>query len=162
MKDQCMSARSSDPQAERLQRLSNEVSRIAGQLASLSVDAEIDAPTIIDAPVDPDLVLSAIRSRRLRGHFFDADLFADPAWDMMLQLFYHELTQRRIAVSVLTAAAAVPATTALRWINKMVEDGICIRRADRLDGRRVFVELTPSASKALHQYFASLDATLVI
>jgi len=44
----------------------------------------------------------------------------------------------------------------------MVSRGIFVRRADPLDGRRVFVEMAPDASSALTRYFAELRPVLVI
>ena len=95
-----------------------------------------------------------IRARRLRSRYFAEDLFADPAWDMLLDLLQAEISQLRVPVSGLCIAAAVPATTALRWLKTMVSKGVFIRRADPHDGRRVFVELAPEASQALRRYFA--------
>jgi len=40
-----------------------------------------------------------IRARRLRDRFFDSDLFADPAWDMLLDLLQAEIVQLRVPVS---------------------------------------------------------------
>lgn len=161
-----MSAYSADPKAEHLLRLSDEVSRIAGTLARLSSEPEAreaDAGAHpVDVAIDADFVMAVIRARRLREIYFDAALFADPAWDMMLELFHGELTHRRVAVSALSAAAAVPATTALRWITTMVDQGLCIRRNDPLDGRRVFIELSPTTSGALRRYFAKLNQNMVI
>jgi hypothetical protein len=161
-----MSAYSADPKAEHLLRLSNEVGRIAGTLARLSAESEDSAEgedaSNDDAPIDPELVMTIIRGRRMRGHFLDESLFADPAWDMMLELFHSELLHRRTAISSLCAAAAVPATTALRWLTNLVEKGVCIRRDDPLDGRRVYVELTREASKAMRMYMTKLGDTPVI
>ena len=160
-----MSAYSADPKAEHLLRLSNEVGRIAGTLARLSAEsdeAEGEDGSNDDAPIDPELVMSIIRARRMRGLFLDESLFADPAWDMMLELFHSELLHRRTAISTLCAAAAVPATTALRWLTNLVEKGVCIRRDDPLDGRRVYVELTSEASRAMRKYMAKLGNTPVI
>ena len=53
-----------------------------------------------------------IRERFRRQNFFDAGLFADPAWDMLLDLLQAELSHLRVPVSSLCIAAAVPATTA--------------------------------------------------
>jgi predicted transcriptional regulator len=63
-------------------------------------------------------------------------LFADPAWDMLLDLLQAEIAQHRVPVSSLCIAAAVPATTALRWIKTMTDVGLFKRRADPHDGRR--------------------------
>jgi len=75
---------------------------------------------------------------------------------MMLELFHAELSQRRVAVSSLCIAAAVPATTALRWLKLMTNKGLFVRRDDPFDGRRIYVELAPDASRTLRAYFAKV------
>ena len=160
---------SKDPGAERLRQLSDEVSRIAATLARLSAVApaasepELRKPTGEDVPDVPvETVRGVIRARRLRGRFFPEDLFADPAWDMLLDLLQAEIAQLRVPVSSLCIAAAVPATTALRWLKSMTDKGIFVRRADPRDGRRVFVELSPESSIAMRRYFAEVARPSVI
>ena len=155
--------------AARLRQLSDEMGRIAETLARLStgpgaVEAAIrPAPPSADIPApDADVVRSVIRARRLRSRFFADDLFADPAWDMLLDLLQAEIAQLRVPVSSLCIAAAVPATTALRWIKTMTEQGLFLRRADPHDGRRVFVELAPAASQAMRRYFAEVGRAAVV
>ena len=157
-----------DKNAARLRQLSDEVSRIAATLARLSTGPTA-APPSIEAvaagdvpPVSAETVRAVIRARRLRSRYFSEELFADPAWDMLLDLLQAEIAHLRVPVSSLCIAAAVPATTALRWLKTMVSEGIFIRRADPHDGRRVFVELAPDASGALRRYFAEVGKTAVI
>lgn len=162
-----LSEAASDRNAERLRQLSDEVSRIASTLARLSTGPgaaprPAEAPVIDTPDVSPDVVRGVIRARRLRARFFPADLFADPAWDMLLDLLQAEIAQLRVPVSSLCIAAAVPATTALRWLKAMTEQGLFLRRADPHDGRRVFVELAPQASQALRRYFAEVGNPAVI
>lgn len=158
----------SDSNAERLRQLSEEVSRIASTLARLSTGPgspirAAEQPPIIDAPpLSADTVRSVIRARRLRARYFREELFADPAWDMLLDLLQAEISQLRVPVSSLCIAAAVPATTALRWLKSMVSEGLFLRRADPHDGRRVFVELAPETSQALRRYFAEVGQAAVI
>lgn len=158
----------SDRNAERLRQLSDEVSRIASTLARLSTGpapappAMHDSPAVDAPPVSAETVRSIIRARRLRARYFDAELFADPAWDMLLDLLQAEIAHLRVPVSSLCIAAAVPATTALRWLKTMVANGLFIRRADPHDGRRVFVELAPETSRALRSYFAELGRVAMI
>lgn len=90
-----------------------------------------------------------IRARRLRTHFFSADLFADPAWDMLLDLMAARLEGKKVAVSSLCIAAAVPPTTALRWLGVLTEQGHVVRASDPDDGRRVHVELSQDTARAL-------------
>ena len=159
-----------DPAARRLKQLSDEVGRIAATLARLSTGPETIARTV-ERPVDPvvdvpaasgETVRNVIRARRLRARFFDEELFADPAWDMLLDLLQAEIAQHRVPVSSLCIAAAVPATTALRWIKTMTDSGLFQRRADPHDGRRVFIELAPQASVAMRRYFAEVGAQVAV
>lgn len=158
----------SDRSSERLRQLSDEVSRIASTLARLSTGPEAvqrRAPVAANADVPQvsgEVVRQVIRARRLRSRFFDEELFADPAWDMLLDLLQAEIAQLRVPVSSLCIAAAVPATTALRWLKTMTDQGIFRRRADPHDGRRVFVELSPEASAAMRRYFAEVGAVAVV
>lgn len=158
----------SDQSAARLRQLSDEVSRIAATLARLSAGPAAAAPVIeaartSDAPeVSAETVRSVIRARRLRARYFSEELFADPAWDMLLDLLQAEIAHLRVPVSSLCIAAAVPATTALRWLKTMVSNGLFVRRADPHDGRRVFVELAPETSIALRRYFADVGSPAVI
>ena len=159
----------SDRGAARLRQLSDEVARIAATLARLSAGPEATtvkpppAAKTGDAPaIDTETVRAIIRARRLRARYFDAELFADPAWDMLLDLVQAEIDQLRVPVSSLCIAAAVPATTALRWIKTMTDSGLFVRRADPHDGRRVFVEMAPDTSFAMRRYFAEIGRPVVV
>ena len=116
-----------------------------------------------DVPsISLDTVRQVIRARRMRARYFDEELFADPAWDMLLDLLQAEIAQHRVPVSSLCIAAAVPATTALRWIKTMADAGLFNRRADPHDGRRVFVELSATASDAMRRYFGAIGKVVAI
>jgi len=155
-----MSKHFKDQSGQDLARLSAEVNRIADKLARISNDPlvveEADRPKSSASKTSVSAVNSVIRARRLRDRYFTFGLFADPAWDILLDLLESELSQRRTSVSSVCGAAAVPATTALRWLKAMEEKGLVTRVADPLDGRRVFVELAPVTSEAMHAYFAAL------
>ena len=98
-----------------------------------------------------------LRQRRMREQYFPADLFADPAWDMLLDLYAARLERQPVSVSSLCIAAAVPATTALRWIKTMTDAGMFVREADPLDGRRIFIGLAEAAFESLARYFEALE-----
>jgi hypothetical protein len=108
-----------------------------------------------DQPVDAKALREIIKMRRLRDRFFAADLFADPAWDILLDLKAAALEGQKVSVSSLCIAAAVPPTTALRWIAAMTESGMLVRRQDPNDARRVFIELSDETSAKLDDYFSS-------
>lgn len=146
----------------RLQQLSEEVGRIATILASLSESELIAEPETVpgeggDADLNASMVRAIIRARRLRDQYFGGELFADPAWDMLLDLMAARLDKQRVAVSSLCIAAAVPPTTALRWIKTLTYHGLFVRTADPQDGRRVFIELSDHAAAQLGAYLRAVQ-----
>jgi DNA-binding MarR family transcriptional regulator len=156
----------SEPGAVRLQQLSEEVGRIARTLAMLSgrePPERIDGFTLADrrttyaAPAGGEAasIRAIIRGRRLRDQYFDSALFADPAWDILLDLTAAQIEKRPVAVSSLCIAAAVPPTTALRWITRLTEEGLLTRVADPRDGRRVFIALSDHAAEGMFAYLAA-------
>ena len=159
----------SDASAARLRQLSEEVSRIAAALSRLSsissgppLSPATMAPPQGNMPVvSAEAIRTIIRARRLRANHLPADLFADPAWDMLLDLLQAEIVQHRVPVSSLCIAAAVPATTALRWIKSMTDRGLLVRRDDPHDGRRVFIEMAATTSAALRRYFQDVGMAAV-
>jgi DNA-binding MarR family transcriptional regulator len=175
-----------DHALERIDRLQEEVARISALLASLAerppssrvpsrpvsftpmvrasesgYRAEPDLESFAGsapARVDSATVRRMLRERRMREQFFAAELFADPAWDMLLDLYAAQLEGHPVAVSSLCIAAAVPATTALRWIKTMTDTGLLERQADPRDGRRIFIGLTDTATQAMDRYFTALES----
>ncbi len=107
---------------------------------------------------DPRLVRRIIRQRQLRARFFDGDLFADPAWDMLLDLTAARAEHARVSVTSLCIAASVPPTTALRWIGQMSDAGLLMRVEDETDRRRAFITLTDKAADAMARFFAALGS----
>jgi len=90
-------------------------------------------------------VREILASRRRRADYFDATLFADPAWDILLDLYAADQEGALVSVSSLCIAAAVPATTALRWIVRLEEAGLICREPDPFDRRRDFLKLSAEA-----------------
>jgi len=156
-----------DTEAVRLQRLNEEVARIADTLARLTRGEEEEErlPGVRDTGMGyrgPDderageasarEIRAVIRSRRMRAQFFAGELFADPAWDMLLDLFAAELEHRQVSVSSLCIAAAVPPTTALRWIGALHGAGLFERHADPNDRRRAYIALSQKALDGMRSY----------
>ena len=104
-------------------------------------------------PIGERAVREVLKLRRSRARYFDAELFADPAWDILLELYAAELGQQRQSVSSICIGADVPQTTALRWIALLEKKGLIRREADRFDGRRVFLMLTNTSREAMARFF---------
>lgn len=95
-------------------------------------------------------------ARQQRGRFFNPRLFADPAWDMLLELYAAALVERRLTISRLVERVHVPMTTGLRWIRTLEAEGLIEREPDRLDGRRIYISLTRTGRSAMGAYFDEL------
>lgn len=108
------------------------------------------------------LVRRMISLRRVREEIFPKGLFADPAWDMLLDLYGAHIAQHRVPVSSLCVAAEVPATTALRWISKLDRMELINRERDPHDARRVFISLRPDAVAMMRDYFARVAEGLPV
>jgi DNA-binding MarR family transcriptional regulator len=105
---------------------------------------------------DPRLVRRIIHQRQLRARYFGGDLFADPAWDILLDLTAARAEHTRVSVTSLCIASGVPPTTALRWIAQMTDAGLLDRVEDETDRRRAFIALSDKAAEAMARYFAEL------
>ena len=106
---------------------------------------------------DPRLVRRIIAHRQARAKFLDSELFADPAWDMLLDLTAAKGEQARVSVTSLCIAANVPTTTALRWITQLTKAGLIERIEDEADRRRAFIALSDAAAEAMARYFTALE-----
>ena len=64
--------------------------------SALRIVDEIASTPVVRTPnqaVSEKAVRAIIKQRRNRDRFFDAQLFADPAWDILLELYAAELGQ---------------------------------------------------------------------
>lgn len=95
-------------------------------------------------------------ARRARATFFGAHLFADPAWDILLQAYVALLDQEPLLVSTICRDSVVPATTALRWISVLEQDGLLVRRHDPEGERRWWLEMSESGRSVMERYLASV------
>lgn len=88
--------------------------------------------------------------RRRRASILEDSAVADgPAWDILLDLFIHMVDNKDVSVSSASIAASCPATTALRWLNILQDQGLIVRINDPKDHRRTFVQLSPRGHKAM-------------
>lgn len=98
-----------------------------------------------------------LTSRRLITRYFDADLFADPALDILLDLYAAHSEGKKVGTSSACIAAAVPPTTALRWIARLKDMKLVEDQPDPDDGRRKWLMLTPAAHAQMTAYLERIN-----
>ena len=152
-----MSKHAPGTEAKRLMALSEQVSRVAQSLAQLAVGgpgaAEGANSNTDELEVAEESVARVIRARTERALYIPTELFADPAWDMMLHLLHSEITHRRTSIGNVCLASGLPERVALRWLNTMAEHGLVQVRPAPDEPGSGSVELVPEVSRALRRYF---------
>lgn len=93
--------------------------------------------------------------RRRRARFFDDDLFGEPSWDILLDLYLASCEDRLVPTTSACIGSGVPPTTALRWLRILESKGLVERRNDNLDGRRTFVTLSDRGVTAMEAFLSS-------
>lgn len=147
-----------------LHELSEDVSRIASTLARLAMVPDAfkaageNHPANDQSKLNPPIetVRDLIHARHLRFRYFDKSLFADPAWDILLDLFHAEVARQHVTLSSLCVAASVPPATADRWIQIMSDANLLRRYSDPDGAGEELVALSPLASQAMRNFFNEL------
>jgi DNA-binding MarR family transcriptional regulator len=103
-----------------------------------------------------DLARAILAERRRRVRSFDASIFGEPAWDILLALFGSEPFGRQ-TIGQLIRWTGVPQTTALRWIAYLEDQGLVLRRPHPTDLRTVFIELSPTGREQLAGYLTEVN-----
>lgn len=136
-----------DPELRRLAReLTRLVNQREGQELMFRFQHE-DETTFADPDVLARLAAVLIRIRSIRSSYLPEDLFGEPGWDLLLDLYVHRRRGKRISVTSACTAAGVPPTTALRWIGDLVDRGFIEREDDKADRRRALLSLTDAGER---------------
>jgi DNA-binding transcriptional ArsR family regulator len=91
--------------------------------------------------------------RRARDSIFSGTrIFAEPAWDILLDLTIAEHRGVRLPTSSVCLGSGVPPTTILRWLAVLEEKGFVFRENDIVDGRRSFVRLADKGLRLMRKW----------
>ena len=105
--------------------------------------------------ITSDIVRGICELRSKRADAFPAKLFGDATWDILLQLYAARLESQRLSITRLTKLCGLPATTVLRRLGVLEEEGLVTRAGDPFDGRRIYVALSFAGSEAMERCFAA-------
>lgn len=135
-----------------------EAARLA--LDNLRRMTERDLPSVLGASprwqnANPsEVALAIFNSRRARvKHFGNRNIFGEPAWDMLLDLYIKQAEGKQTSIKSASIGSCAPATTALRWLKILEEEALVVSVEDPTDQRRRFVQLTAEGYEVMTQYF---------
>lgn len=77
------------------------------------------------------------------------ELFANPALNILLDLYVNRSEGRGVSTSAACTASGVPTTTALRWINALAKRGMVVKHGLPTDKRFTFLELSEETAQSL-------------
>jgi hypothetical protein len=102
-----------------------------------------------------------LKLRSQRDAIAGPSLLSDPAWDMLLDLFVGHITGRNVSVTSACLASRRPATTSLRYIERMAKQGLIRREKDCNDNRKVYLRMTEKAFRAVAKWIDALRDELI-
>lgn len=91
-------------------------------------------------------------SRAERTMFFQEDLFGEAAWDILLSLYIAGEEGYAMKMTAVCHESGAPMTTALRWIDRLIEVGHVVKRANDSDARSSLLVLSAETTTTLHKY----------
>jgi DNA-binding transcriptional ArsR family regulator len=92
----------------------------------------------------------------MRNSVLGNELFVEPAWNLLLDLYIERLASRRVSVTGACVSSGVSQSTALRWLRLLEERGFVTRMSDPKDKRRAFIDLSEAG---MQQMKKALEAT---
>lgn len=99
-----------------------------------------------------DQIASILRIRRRRSETFGEDLFSDPAWDILLELFAARLGNRRLELGDLDSIA--PRSTLARWVAVLEERGLVECQIDALCPDRFWIALNRDCASKMSAFLS--------
>jgi len=74
--------------------------------------------------VTEDHIVSILAALRARHELFGQDLFSDPAWEILLELYAAQLGQREISREDLARLIPAPTSVSDRWLVELSKRGL--------------------------------------
>jgi DNA-binding MarR family transcriptional regulator len=98
------------------------------------------------------------RSRRDRERMFADSIFADPAWDLLLDLFIRSERNEQVSISSACHASSVPEATALRYLKVLTEKKYVERISHPNDKRSTTLKMTPICTNLMTEFLENFRA----
>jgi DNA-binding MarR family transcriptional regulator len=136
--------------AEEAEEFAHRLLAFAGNLRSQSSDTA--EPRLFWPEGQSSLsktVASILTLRKGRAKHFDASLFGEPGWDMLLTLFEAYISATELTVEAVCRSGGSYPSTSRRWLAILVDRGLVEVNHDELDDPLKSVRLTEKGVLAM-------------
>jgi DNA-binding MarR family transcriptional regulator len=96
-----------------------------------------------------DHILSVLLVRRARRAVLGENLFSDPAWDILLELYAASLGDREMSLGDLARAIETPESTTKRWVAALEERDLIQSKIDMVEKDVVWISLSTQGADKL-------------
>ena len=104
------------------------------------------------------LAKGELHRRRIRDKIFlPAEIFYDPAWDILLELYIADAEGAKLTASSVCIEARIPQTTIVRWLALLERINLVEQKPDHTDKRRKWLDLTKFGIELMDRYFSAQD-----
>lgn len=149
--------------ARNCEQLSHHLRSFAQALGGTEPHAEIselgareDRAPPIGSRQSAAVASAILKDRRRRSRIFNAGMFGEPAWEILLTLFVNDSSGLRLTVGGLSKSTERAHTTTLRWLGYLRDQKLVFREENPGDARTEFVRLTDEARRGLELYLANM------
>jgi len=98
-----------------------------------------------------------VRDRRARSNFISpSEIFGEPAWDVLLDLFVRETKGEPTTMTLIGAGAGEKPATIARWLYVLELNGLIALQGDVGDKRRQAIRLTPAGYESMLRYLENI------
>lgn len=98
-----------------------------------------------------DHIQSVLAVRRARSAILGGNLFSDPAWDILLELYAAKLGHRRMSLTELALSIEIPVSTTGRWLSALVSHGLVQSTPDNDHAGNDFLRLTDDGATRMER-----------
>lgn len=95
---------------------------------------------------------SEFHSRQRRNNLIRHDLFAEPAWDILLLLYVAHYRDQAMEVCRICSAISVAPTTALRWIGQLLDRDLATHLPPESSTQDVRIALSQDGIEEMERY----------
>lgn len=121
-------------------------------LRLLSRTLSRDIPSTIDRTEFVRIARTMLDQRQERFQLLPPEMFGEPAWDILLQLYIHG-ERSPSALADVAQVGAIPRSTVARWVQFLEERELI---ALRIEGGLEGLQLTDGARRVLDSYFCHI------